>query len=34
MVFRVVPFLWEFLMDVLVVSRLNDEEKELEKESL
>jgi hypothetical protein len=30
MVFRVVLFLWEFLMDVLVVSRLSDEEKELE----
>jgi hypothetical protein len=30
MVFRVVLFVWEFLMDVLVVSRLSDEEKELE----
>ena len=30
MVFRVVLFLWEFLMDVLAVSRLSDEEKELE----
>jgi hypothetical protein len=30
MVFRVVLFLWEFLMDVLAVSRLGDEEKELE----
>ena len=30
MVFQVVLFLWEFLMDVLAVSRLSDEEKELE----
>jgi hypothetical protein len=30
MVFRVILFLWEFLMDVLAVSRLSDEEKELE----
>ena len=30
MVFRVVLFVWEFLMDVLAVSRLSDEEKELE----
>jgi hypothetical protein len=30
MVFRVVLFLWEFLMDVLAVSRLSDDEKELE----
>jgi putative transposase len=30
MVFRVILFLWEFLMDVLAVSRLGDEEKELE----
>jgi hypothetical protein len=30
MVFRVVLFLWEFLMDVLAVSRLSDEEQELE----
>jgi hypothetical protein len=30
MVFRVVLFVWEFLMDVLAVSRLGDEEKELE----
>lgn len=30
MVFRVVLYLWEFLMDVLAVSRLSDEEKELE----
>lgn len=30
MVFRLILFLWEFLMDVLAVSRLGDEEKELE----
>jgi hypothetical protein len=30
MVFRVVLFVWEFLMDVLAVSRLSDEEKEPE----
>jgi hypothetical protein len=30
MVFRVILFLWEFLKDVLAVSRLSDEEKELE----
>ncbi len=30
MVFRAVLFLWEFLMDVLAVSRLSDDEKELE----
>ncbi len=30
MVFRVVLFLWEFLMDKLAVSRLSGEEKELE----
>ena len=30
MVFRVVLFVWEFLMDVLAVSWLSDEEKELE----
>ncbi|NLF76089.1 MAG: hypothetical protein GX573_10350 [Chloroflexi bacterium] len=30
MVFRLLLFLWEFLMDVLAVSRLGDEEKELE----
>jgi hypothetical protein len=30
MVFRVLLFVWEFLMDVLAVSRLSDEEKELE----
>jgi putative transposase len=30
MAFRVVLFVWEFLMDVLAVSRLSDEEKELE----
>ena len=30
MVFRVILFLWEFLMDVLAVSWLSDEEKELE----
>jgi hypothetical protein len=29
-VFRVVLFVWEFLMDVLAVSRLSNEEKELE----
>jgi hypothetical protein len=29
MVFRVVLFLWEFLMDVLAASRLSDEEKSL-----
>jgi hypothetical protein len=30
MVFRMVLFLWEFLMDVLVVSRLSEDEKDLE----
>ena len=30
MVYRVVLFLWEFLMDVLAVSRLSEDEKELE----
>jgi len=30
MVFQMVLFLWEFLMDVLAVSRLSDEEKDLE----
>jgi urease gamma subunit len=30
MVFRVLLFLWEFLMDVLAVSRLSEDEKELE----
>jgi hypothetical protein len=30
MVFRVVLFVWEFLMDVLAVTALSDEEKELE----
>ena len=30
MVFRVVLFLWEFMMDVLAVSRLGDDKKELE----
>ena len=30
MVFRVVLFVWEFLVDVLAVSQLSDEEKELE----
>ena len=30
MVFRMVLFVWEFLMDVLAVSRLSDDEKEVE----
>ncbi len=30
MVFRVILFLWEFLMDVLAVSRLSDDQKEVE----
>jgi hypothetical protein len=30
MLFRVVLFVWEFLMDVPAVSRLSDDEKELE----
>jgi hypothetical protein len=30
MVFRVILFMWEFLIDVLAVSMLSDEEKELE----
>jgi hypothetical protein len=30
LVFRAILFLWEFLMDVLAVSRPGDEEKELE----
>jgi hypothetical protein len=30
MVFRVLLFMWEFLMDVLTISRLTDDEKDLE----
>ncbi|MBN1450522.1 MAG: hypothetical protein JW963_05850 [Anaerolineales bacterium] len=30
MVFRVILYVWEFLLDVLAISRLTDDEKELE----